>query len=246
MHRELFERAAQLATEYLEALPEQPVGAQATREELIAALGGPLPERGEDPVAALERFARAMEPGLIASAGPRYFGFVVGAGLPAAMAADWLASASSFPRSVQALWSARPTSPSVLPCGTAFDVVNIPTLFGRRVLDRLWAAGPGCGPVASHRGRMLLFAAPGTADRLPALLAWEEWGADLPPMLFHGLGDTVTVPPLVPPGQATEGRQARWLVAPDTRHPWLPGADVLLWACLRAACVETLLATDPT
>ena len=66
MHRELFERAAQLATEYLEALPEQPVGAQATREELIAALGGPLPERGEDPATALERFARAMEPGLIA------------------------------------------------------------------------------------------------------------------------------------------------------------------------------------
>ncbi|MCQ4082881.1 bifunctional DNA primase/polymerase [Streptomyces sp. RB6PN25] len=164
--------------------------------------------------------------------------------------ADWLASASSFPRSVQALWSARPTSPSVLPCGTAFDVVNLPALFGRRVLDRLWAAGPGCGPVASHRGRMLLFAAPGTADRLPALLAWEEWGASVPPLLFHGLGDAVTVPPLVPSERAADGARARWLVAPDARHPWLPGADVLLWACLRAsraeAVTEALVAADPT
>ncbi|MCQ4046681.1 bifunctional DNA primase/polymerase [Streptantibioticus rubrisoli] len=150
--------------------------------------------------------------------------------------ADWLASASAFPRSVHALWAARPTAPSVLPCGTAFDVVNLPALFGRRVLDRLWAAGPGCGPVAVHRGRILVFAVPGTAARLPALLAWEEWGAHVPPLMCHGPGETVTVPPLVPvcDGRHSAGR-SRWLVAPGARHPWLPGAPVLLWACLRAA-----------
>jgi glutamate/tyrosine decarboxylase-like PLP-dependent enzyme len=115
VHRQLFERAAQLATEYLEALPEQPVGAQATREELIAALGGALPQRGEEPVAALERFARAMEPGLIASAGPRYFGFVVGAGLPAAMAADWLASA----------WNQNVSLNALSPAGAAAEEVAI-------------------------------------------------------------------------------------------------------------------------
>ena len=125
MHRELFERAAQLATEYLEALPEQPVGAQATREELIAALGGPLPERGEDPVAALERFARAMEPGLIASAGPRYFGFVVGAGLPAAMAADWLASAWNQNVSLNALSPAGAAAEEVA-IGWLLDLLGLP------------------------------------------------------------------------------------------------------------------------
>ena len=60
--------------------------------------------------------------------------------------AAWLASASAFPRSVHALWSARPTAPSVLPCGTAFDAVNVPALFGRRVLEQLWTVGPGSGP----------------------------------------------------------------------------------------------------
>ncbi|MDI5967205.1 bifunctional DNA primase/polymerase [Streptantibioticus silvisoli] len=152
--------------------------------------------------------------------------------------ADWLASASTFPRSVRALWSARPGAPSVLPCGTAFDVVNLPVLFGRRVLDRLWESGPGCGPVAVHRGRMLVFATPGTGRRLPSLLSWEEWGPLVPPMLCHGVGDAVTVPPLAPaPAAAAPGGNggSRWLVAPGVRDPWLPGPAVLLWACLRAA-----------
>ncbi|WP_078862655.1 bifunctional DNA primase/polymerase [Streptomyces sp. NRRL F-5123] len=158
--------------------------------------------------------------------------------------AAWLASASAFPRSVEALWSARPGAPSVLPCGRAFDVVNLTPLFGRRVLEQLWAAGPGSGPVAVHRGRVLLLVAPGTAQRLPALLGWEEWAGAVPPMLCHGAGDAVTVPPLYalpadidPAGSAdTEAGpgMSRWVVAPDTRHPWLPGPDVLLWACLRA------------
>lgn len=155
--------------------------------------------------------------------------------------ADWLASASTFPRSVKALWSARPTSPSVLPCGIAFDVVNLSALFGRRLLEQLWASGPGSGPVAVHRGRILLLVAPGTAQRLPALLDWEEWGSAVPPMLCHGTGDAVTVPALWAPEpepdacDQPEGGPSRWLVAPDTRHPWLPGADVVLWACVRAA-----------
>ncbi|GAA2396868.1 bifunctional DNA primase/polymerase [Streptomyces glaucosporus] len=158
--------------------------------------------------------------------------------------ADWLASASAFPRSVHALWSVRPGTPGVLPCGTAFDVVSVGTLFGRRMLDRLWTAGPGTGPVALHGGRMLLFAEPGTAQRLPALLRWREWqgggsgsgdraAETIPPLLCYGFGDAVTVPPPVPGEGCPPG--TRWLVAPDVRHPWLPGADALLWACVRAA-----------
>ncbi|WP_436984737.1 bifunctional DNA primase/polymerase [Streptomyces sp. enrichment culture] len=162
--------------------------------------------------------------------------------------AAWLASAGTYPRSTLALWEERPDAPVVLPCGSVFDVVSAPAMFGRRMLDRLWDDGPGSGPVAEYRGRMLLFAAPGTAQRLPALLEWEEWGAlgraagdpdgareacrtdAVPPLLCHGTGDAVTVP--APAGSVS---RSRWLVAPDTRQPWLPGPEVLLWAAVRAA-----------
>ncbi|MFJ5263649.1 bifunctional DNA primase/polymerase [Streptomyces sp. NPDC088387] len=162
--------------------------------------------------------------------------------------AAWLASALPYPRSTLALWRERPDAPVVLPCGTAFDVVSAPAIFGRRMLDRLWNEGPGSGPVAVLRGRMLLFALPGTAQRLPSLLHWEEWGAraedtgpgggrtgGIPPLLCHGTGDAVTVP--APTGaDAVPGPfDNRWLVAPDTRRPWLPGPEILLWAAVRAA-----------
>ncbi|MFG3657328.1 bifunctional DNA primase/polymerase [Streptomyces sp. NPDC047706] len=158
--------------------------------------------------------------------------------------AAWLASAGTYPRSTLAFWEERPDAPVVLPCGSAFDVVSAPAIFGRRMLDRLWDDGPGSGPVAVFRGRMLLFAAPGTAQRLPSLLEWEEWGsagagppgrtAAVPPLLCHGTGDAVTVPAPAPTDpEAASG--SRWLVAPDTLDPWLPGPEILLWAAVRAA-----------
>ncbi|SDK96138.1 bifunctional DNA primase/polymerase [Streptomyces indicus] len=157
--------------------------------------------------------------------------------------AAWLASATSHPRSTLALWQSRPTAPVVLPCGTAFDVVSVPAVFGRRMLDRLWEDGPGSGPVATYRGRVLIFAAPGTAQRLPSLLAWEEWGEAVPTPLCHGVGDAVTVPaPAETPG-GTNG--SRWLVAPDTRHPWLPGPEVLLWAGVQAARAAVRISIFP-
>ncbi|GGQ02226.1 bifunctional DNA primase/polymerase [Streptomyces mutabilis] len=155
--------------------------------------------------------------------------------------AAWLASAGAYPRSTLAFREERPEAPVVLPCGSAFDVVSAPAIFGRRMLDRLWDEGPGSGPVAECRGRMLLFAAPGTAQRLPSLLEWEEWGARgreggrtgaVPPLLCHGAGDAVTVP--APAGEPARSG-CRWLVAPDTRLPWLPGPEILLWAAVRAA-----------
>ncbi|MGW5128694.1 bifunctional DNA primase/polymerase [Streptomyces sp. NPDC004069] len=172
--------------------------------------------------------------------------------------AAWLASAGAYPRSTLALWRERPDAPVVLPCGTTFDVVNVPAIFGRRMLDRLWDEGPGSGPVAVHRGRMLLFAAPGTAHRLPSLLEWEEWGSrgreagrgeGIPPLLCHGNGDAVTLPALSGDALSDDTLAARpasrWLVAPDTRHPWLPGPEIMLWAAVRAARAAVRISIFP-
>ena len=88
----LLRRTADLAAGFLATLDERPVRASATRAELLAGLGGPLPETGEDPASVLEHLAREAEPGVVGMAGPRYFGFVIGGSLPAALAADWLTS----------------------------------------------------------------------------------------------------------------------------------------------------------
>ncbi len=90
-------RAAELGEEYLEGLAERHVGARAddaaVAEALLSAAGGSLPDDGADPEAVIEELARAVDPGLVGSAGGRYFGFVIGGALPAAAAADWLTGA---------------------------------------------------------------------------------------------------------------------------------------------------------
>lgn len=90
---EVLSDAARLAHEFIDTLPSRPVGAQAGLDELRSRLARPLSDTGEDPRVVLEELARDVEPGLVASAGPRYFGFVIGGALPVAVAADWLTSA---------------------------------------------------------------------------------------------------------------------------------------------------------
>ena len=85
--------AARLAREFVDGLAERPVGAQASIGELRERLARPLTDEGEDPRTVIAELASDVDPGLIASPGPRYFGFVIGGALPAAVAADWLTSA---------------------------------------------------------------------------------------------------------------------------------------------------------
>ena len=89
----LLEKTHDLAIEFLDSLKDRPVGRPVDFAALVESAGGPLPLRGEDPIQVIEHLAKAIEPGLVATAGPRYFGFVIGGSVPAAMAADWLASA---------------------------------------------------------------------------------------------------------------------------------------------------------
>ena len=90
---EVLNDAAGLAQGFVETLAERRVGPRADLAELRDRLAVPLGDAGEDPRAVIEELARDVEPGLVASAGPRYFGFVIGGALPVAVAADWLTSA---------------------------------------------------------------------------------------------------------------------------------------------------------
>ena len=87
----LLSRAADAAAEYRVSLTERPVAPMIGAAALRAAFGGPLPADPTPPEKVLEQLIRAAEPGLVATAGPRFFGFVIGGSLPAATAADMLA-----------------------------------------------------------------------------------------------------------------------------------------------------------
>jgi glutamate/tyrosine decarboxylase-like PLP-dependent enzyme len=91
--RELFRQVADYAADFVETLDTRPIRDSADTEELCAAFGGPLPDEGIDDETVLASIVEASEPGLVASPSGRYFGFVVGGSLPAATAADWMATA---------------------------------------------------------------------------------------------------------------------------------------------------------
>ena len=93
MHdEELLTRTTALALDYLTHLPERPVARAVDFPALLARLGNTLPEAGTDARQVIEHLAAAVAPGLVATPGPRYFGFVTGGALPASVAADWLTS----------------------------------------------------------------------------------------------------------------------------------------------------------
>jgi glutamate/tyrosine decarboxylase-like PLP-dependent enzyme len=84
-------RAVDHARLFLEHLPERPVGASADPAKLRAAFGE-LPDGRSDPADVIDQLVAAADPGIVATAGPRYFGFVTGGSVPASVAADWLTS----------------------------------------------------------------------------------------------------------------------------------------------------------
>ena len=91
--RDLLAEAQGYAAAYLEDVVHRHVGGTADRQTLIERLGGPLPEASSNPHVVLANLVRDAGPGIVASSGPRYFGFVTGGAVPVTVAADWLASA---------------------------------------------------------------------------------------------------------------------------------------------------------
>ena len=88
----LLAHVAGYAAEFLRTLDTRPVREEATVEELREALGGPLPDGPTDAAQVVDELIAGAEPGVVAMPSGRYFGFVIGGALPAAVAADWLTS----------------------------------------------------------------------------------------------------------------------------------------------------------
>lgn len=86
-------RAAEESIAYLADIRERPVGATASYEDLAGRLAEALPDAGISASAVIDELIATTDGGIVASGSPRYFGFVIGGALPAAIAADWMTSA---------------------------------------------------------------------------------------------------------------------------------------------------------
>jgi len=91
--RDLLESTAHIAGDFLDSLDGRPVAPAVDLDALRRALGGPLPDGPTDAQAVVTGLARDAGPGIVATPSGRYFGFVIGGVVPAALAADWLTAA---------------------------------------------------------------------------------------------------------------------------------------------------------
>ncbi|MEU9863552.1 SCO3374 family protein [Streptomyces sp. NPDC047971] len=139
-------------------------------------------------------------------------------------------------------WAAVDGPPAQLVTGVRFDVLELPATAGRAVLRRM---GPATGPVALMGRRMRLLTAAGSAEELPGLLDWLEWGGISLDLVALGAGGRMTAP--IPPGRSGSGAPgaAVWLRAPEPGGAWegsLPALRTARRGDAGAPCLARLVA----
>lgn len=93
IYKEALASAAKYAQIWLDNIPTRGINPKKNIDEMLEIFGGPLPEESTNPAAVVERMARWGEPGLMSMGSGRFFGWVIGGTLPAALGADWMVSA---------------------------------------------------------------------------------------------------------------------------------------------------------
>ena len=143
------ERAAELALSYLDSLDAASVGATTSLSELRRRFSRPLPDAGVDPVRVIDELARDATGGLLGSAGGRFYGWVIGAGLPAALAADWLTATWDQNAGLYACGPAAAVVEEV--CGTWLkDVLGLPASASFALVTGCQMAHVTCLAAARH------------------------------------------------------------------------------------------------
>ncbi|MFI1487697.1 SCO3374 family protein [Streptomyces sp. NPDC020747] len=133
-------------------------------------------------------------------------------------------------------WPTVPGTPVDLPTGLRFDVLDAPVEAGYAALRHL---GPG-SPVAVRADRMRILVAAGSADELPGLLDWLEWGALALDLRAIGEGGRIEAP--LPPGTRASGTGASGARPPGA--PRLAGTPVHIPARTSHRPVNTAAPAD--
>ena len=157
---DLLRDAAARAARYLAGLDTRAVVVAAETHARLAALDEPLPDGPTDPATVLALLDDLGSPATTATAGGRFFGFVIGGTLPAALAANWLAGA----------WDQDAGMSAICPIGAAVEEVS------RRWLLDLLELPPDSGAAFVTGGTMANFAALAAARH--AVLARAGWDVE--------------------------------------------------------------------
>jgi glutamate/tyrosine decarboxylase-like PLP-dependent enzyme len=229
MNRLLAETADRAAC-YLSSLPDRSVAPTSASVAALDQLGGPLPDTPTDPVQILALLDNIGSPATVATAGPRYFGFVIGGTLPAALAANWLAGAWDQNGAMQAMSPIAAKLEEIVLQWT-IDLLSLP-------------AGAGAGFVTGTT--MASFTALAAArTTLLARTGWnvEEDGLFGAPLLNVVVGDEVHVSLLKALSLLGLGRSRVTRVPVDhqgrMRPDALPPLDECTLLCIQAGNVNT-------
>lgn len=136
----LLHDAAARAERYIESLSSRPAFPPASAIQRLAELDAPLPAGPTDPARVLERLDAIGSPATVASNGGRYFGYVVGGALPAALAAHWLATA----------WDQNAVFRTTSPAASAFEEVALRWVLEAVGLPADWRGGFVTGTTMGH------------------------------------------------------------------------------------------------
>ncbi len=190
----LLERTLRHAETYLAGLPERHVGAVADPAGLRVA----LTDEGVPAAQVVDELVAAAEPGLVASPGPRYFGFVTGGALPPALAADWLAAAWDQNAGLYATSPAAAVAEEVA-AGWLLDVLGLPETMSIGVVTGGQGANTTCLAVARDEvlrrgGWDVAGQGLNGAPRIDVLAGEEAHATIFRALRFLGLGEPRTIP----------------------------------------------------
>jgi glutamate/tyrosine decarboxylase-like PLP-dependent enzyme len=228
--RDLLNDTAGRAARYLESLRERRVAPAPEAANRLQELDHPLPVEPTDPARVLALLDEVGSPATVASAGGRYFGFVLGGSLPVALAANWLAGA----------WDQNAGLVALSPIGAVLEEVAL------RWLVHLFGLPAGTGGAFVTGATMANFSALAAARH--ALLARAGWDVEAqglfgaPPITVL-VGDEVHASPIKALGLLGLGRERVVRVPVDNQgrmrsdaFPRVAGPTIV---CIQAGNVNT-------
>jgi len=227
---QLLSDTAARAARYLSGIAGRRVAPLPEDVARLGELGGPLPERGCDAAAALALLDEAGSPATVATTGGRYFGFVIGGTLPAALAANWLAGA----------WDQNAALRVMSPVAAAVEEIALGWM--REILGLPDSTGAGFVTGATMANFSCLLAA---RHALLERAGWnvEEQGLFGAPAITLVVGDEVHVSVLKALSMLGLGRARATRVPADEqgrmRADRLPVLDQRTIVCIQAGNVNT-------